>query len=180
MLLLFVGLIELSFSYLEQKYRMSQRQILPKEDHRRWPQHRDMVARSYYPHRPIMAFPPYHSNHMAYPIWGLHGNHQPSIPFWSPANYPAAWQPAENHQWKLHCGVRFDVYSWQWGCKLLNIRLLCFLQENLLLSLTDHVEQMMLSIHGSCLSYMLMHGDALWCRIFKGPGSLSLRWVLPN
>ncbi|KAI6707487.1 hypothetical protein NL676_010449 [Syzygium grande] len=44
-----------------QKYRMHRRHILPKEDEQRWPHSRDGVTRSYYPHRPIMAYPPHHT-----------------------------------------------------------------------------------------------------------------------
>ncbi|XP_031393318.1 two-component response regulator-like APRR2 isoform X2 [Punica granatum] len=97
-----------------QKYRMNRRHILPKEDDRRWPQHRDMVPRSYYPHRPIMAFPPYHSNHLAYPVWGVQGNHQPGMQFWGPPSYPP-WQPAENWQWKPYPGLHADA----WGCPVM-------------------------------------------------------------
>lgn len=99
------GRLNYQFPVLEQKYRMNRRHILPKEDERRWPQHRDTVPRSYYPHRPIMAFPPYHSHHIAYPVWGLQGNHQPPMQYWSTTSYPTL-QPAENWQWKPHPGVK--------------------------------------------------------------------------
>ncbi|GFZ16574.1 CheY-like two-component responsive regulator family protein [Actinidia rufa] len=45
-----------------QKYRMQRRHILPKEDVKRAPHPRDLSQRNYYPHKHVMAFPPYPSN----------------------------------------------------------------------------------------------------------------------
>jgi hypothetical protein len=54
--------------------------------------------------RPIMAYPPYHSNHTfppapAYPMWGQHGSQTAGVPIWSPPGYPL-WQPTESWHWK--------------------------------------------------------------------------------
>uniref|UniRef100_A0A2N9HU22 Two-component response regulator-like APRR2 n=1 Tax=Fagus sylvatica TaxID=28930 RepID=A0A2N9HU22_FAGSY len=99
-----------------QKYRMHRRHILPKEEERRWPRHRDVMQRSYYPQRPIMAFPPYHSNHTApvYPIWGQPGSHPAGVHMWGPRGYPA-WQPTDNWHWKPYPGMPADA----WGCPVL-------------------------------------------------------------
>ncbi|KAK4789262.1 hypothetical protein SAY86_020581 [Trapa natans] len=98
-----------------QKYRMNRRHILPKEGDGKWPQQREMAARSYHPNRPIVAFPSYHSNQIAYPpMWGLQGNHQPGMQFWSPPSYPL-WQPAENWQWKPYPGLHAEA----WGCPVM-------------------------------------------------------------
>lgn len=92
---------------MKQKYRMHRRHILPKEDDRRWPQ-RDQTQRSCYPHKPIMAFPPYHSNHVVpvgplYPMWGA-PPHPANIQMWGSPGYPP-WQPAESWHWKPYPGV---------------------------------------------------------------------------
>ncbi|XP_022757666.1 two-component response regulator-like APRR2 isoform X2 [Durio zibethinus] len=95
------------------KYRMHRRHILPKEDDRRWPQ-RDQTQRSY-PHKLIMAFQPYHSNHVIpvgplYPIWGA-PPHPASI---QTHGYPP-WQPTESWHWKPFPGVQADA----WGCPVI-------------------------------------------------------------
>ncbi|KAK4801129.1 hypothetical protein SAY86_021616 [Trapa natans] len=90
-----------------QKYRMNRRHILSKEDERRCPQNKDAALKNYYPNRPIMAFPPYHSHHISYPVWGLQGNHQHPMQYWSPP-----LQPAENWQWKPYPALHADA----WGC----------------------------------------------------------------
>ncbi|XWS38710.1 hypothetical protein CRYUN_Cryun19dG0154400 [Craigia yunnanensis] len=100
-----------------QKYRMHRRHILPKEDDRRWPQ-RDQTQRSCYPHKPIMAFPPYHSNHVVpigqlYPMWGA-PPHPASIQMWGSHGYPP-WQPTESWHWKPYPGVHADA----WGCPVM-------------------------------------------------------------
>ncbi|XP_022738486.1 two-component response regulator-like APRR2 isoform X2 [Durio zibethinus] len=100
-----------------QKYRMHRRHILPKEDGRRWPQ-RDQTQRSCYPHKPIMAFPPYHSNHVVpigpvYPMWGA-PPHPASIQMWGSQGYPP-WQPAESWHLKPYPGVHADA----WGCPVM-------------------------------------------------------------
>lgn len=88
---------------------MHKRHILPKEDDRRWPHTRDLMQRSYYPHRPIMAFPSYHSNHTLspapiYPTWGPPGGHPAGVPMWGSPGYPT-WQPTDNWHWKPYLGV---------------------------------------------------------------------------
>ncbi|KAJ4824315.1 hypothetical protein Tsubulata_047207 [Turnera subulata] len=102
-----------------QKYRMHRRHILPKEDDRRWPQHRDQAPRTYYPHKPIMAYPPYHSHHTlptgpVYPIWGANGGHAAGVHMWGPPGYPS-WPPAENWHWKPYPGMHADA----WGCPVM-------------------------------------------------------------
>ncbi|KAK4364540.1 hypothetical protein RND71_015898 [Anisodus tanguticus] len=100
-----------------QKYRMNRRQILPKEVERRWPhpQPRDSVQRSYYPHKPIMTFPPYHSNHVApagqlYPAWVPPASYPNGLQVWGSPYYPG-WQPAENWHWKPHPGLHADTWG---------------------------------------------------------------------
>ncbi|OMO77186.1 hypothetical protein CCACVL1_15170 [Corchorus capsularis] len=100
-----------------QKYRMHRRHILPKEDDRRWPQ-RDQTQRSCFPHKPIMAFPPYHSNHVVpvspvYPMWGA-PPHPANIQMWGSPGYPP-WQPTESWHWKPYPGVHADA----WGCPVM-------------------------------------------------------------
>ncbi|TXG54349.1 hypothetical protein EZV62_019605 [Acer yangbiense] len=103
-----------------QKYRMHRRHILPKEDEHRWPQSRDQIARSYYPHKPIMAYPPYHSNHMlppgpVYPVWGAPNNHPAGFTMWGPPGYQHPWQQAESWHWKPYPGMHADA----WGCPVM-------------------------------------------------------------
>ncbi|XP_021765705.1 two-component response regulator-like APRR2 [Chenopodium quinoa] len=99
-----------------QKYRMHRRHILPKQEERRWPHPRDSIQRNYYAHRPVMAYPPYHTNHnfasgQVYPIWGQQGCQPPSFPMWGPPSYP--WQPADqNWPWKPYPAMHADA----WGC----------------------------------------------------------------
>ncbi|GMH22609.1 hypothetical protein Nepgr_024452 [Nepenthes gracilis] len=95
-----------------QKYRLHRRHILPKEEERRWPHPQDPTQRSYSPLKPVMAFPPYHSNHtfqvrQVYPVWGQPGNQPPSIHMWSPPGY--LWQPM------AYPGVHADA----WGCPVM-------------------------------------------------------------
>lgn len=90
-----------------QKYRMHRRHILPKEDDRRWQHTRDTMQRGYYQHRPIMAYPPYHSHHsmpagQLYPVWGQPNSHLASPPMWGHPSYPA---------WHLGADA--------WGCPVL-------------------------------------------------------------
>ncbi|XP_021295704.1 two-component response regulator-like APRR2 isoform X2 [Herrania umbratica] len=101
-----------------QKYRMHRRHILPKEDDPRWPQ-RDQTQRSCYPHKPIMAFPPYHSNHVVpvgplYPMWGA-PPHPANIQMWGSPGYPP-WQPTESWHWKPYPGFQADA----WGCPVMH------------------------------------------------------------
>lgn len=75
----------------KQKYRMQQRIILPKE-------------RSYYPRKPVMAFPPYHSARtlpggQVYPPWAPHSNYPPGVQMWGAPYYPP-WQSTESWHWK--------------------------------------------------------------------------------
>ncbi|KAL5183984.1 Two-component response regulator-like APRR2 [Glycine soja] len=102
-----------------QKYRMHKRQILPKEEERKWSNQRE---RSYSVQRPIMAFPPYHSNHThplppVYPMWGQSGGPMAGMQIWGSPGYPL-WQPtAENWRWKPFPGMHADA----WGCPVLPI-----------------------------------------------------------
>ncbi|KAH7835123.1 hypothetical protein Vadar_023059 [Vaccinium darrowii] len=99
-----------------QKYRMQRRHILPKEDGRRWPHPRVSSQRIYYPQKPVMAFPPYYSNHtvpagQVYPAWGHTGSYPSGVQMWGPAFYPP-WQTTESWQWNPYPGVHADA----WGC----------------------------------------------------------------
>lgn len=104
-----------------QKYRMHRRHILPKAEERRWPHPRDSTQRSYYPYKPVMAFPSYlAANHtiapgQAYPVWGQQTGRPPGFPMWGSPGYP--WQPAiETWHWnKPYPGVHADA----WGCPVL-------------------------------------------------------------
>lgn len=96
-----------------QKFRMQRRQILPKEDEKRWPrpQPRDSVQRSYYPHKPIMAFPTYQSNHAPatgqfYPPWVAPGSYPNGAHMWGSPYYPG-WRPSETWHRTPHPGVIF-------------------------------------------------------------------------
>lgn len=86
---------------------MHRRQIFPKEEDRKWLNQRE---RSYCVQRPIMAFPPYHSNRthpMApiYPMWGQPSTQTAGMHIWSTPGYPL-WQPtAEHWHWKPFPGV---------------------------------------------------------------------------
>ncbi|XP_027334564.1 two-component response regulator-like APRR2 isoform X4 [Abrus precatorius] len=106
-----------------QKYRMHKRHILPKEDDRKWLNQRDTMQRSYCLQRPIMAFPPYHSNHTlslapVYPMWGQSGNQTAGMHIWHPPGYPLWQQPTENWQWKPFPGMHADA----WGCPVLPVQ----------------------------------------------------------
>ncbi|TKY55544.1 Two-component response regulator APRR2 [Spatholobus suberectus] len=102
-----------------QKYRMHKRQILPKEEDRKWLNQRE---RSYCAQRPIMAFPPYHYNHTlplapVYPMWGQSGSQTAGMQIWGSPGYPM-WQPtAESWHWKPFPGVHADA----WGCPVLPV-----------------------------------------------------------
>lgn len=103
-----------------QKFRMQRRQILPKEDEKRWPrpQPRDSVQRTYYTHKPVMAFPTYHSNHSPpagqfYPAWIPPGSHPNSVQMWG-SPYYNGWQPPESWHLKPQPGLYADV----WGCPI--------------------------------------------------------------
>ncbi|XP_075641453.1 two-component response regulator-like APRR2 isoform X2 [Castanea sativa] len=100
-----------------QKYRMHRRHILPREQERRWPRSRDLMQRNYYQQRPIMAFPPYHSNHTLstapiYPIWGQPSSQQAGAQLWGQPGYPAL-QPTNNWHWNPYPGMPADH---AWGC----------------------------------------------------------------
>ncbi|KAL5551217.1 hypothetical protein UlMin_001393 [Ulmus minor] len=102
-----------------QKYRMHKRHILPKEEDRRWPRPREQVQRNCYPQQPIMAYPPYHSNHAfpvapVYPMWGQPGSHPASVQMWGSPGYPP-WQPSESWHWKPYTGLQADA----WGCPVM-------------------------------------------------------------
>lgn len=99
-----------------QKYRMHKRQIMHTDEDRKWPNRRDPMQRNYCMQRPIMAYPPYHSNHTfppapAYPMWGQHGSQTAGVPIWGPPGYPL-WQPTENWHWKPYPpGVHVDAWG---------------------------------------------------------------------
>ncbi|KAL6985815.1 Two-component response regulator-like [Sarracenia purpurea var. burkii] len=102
-----------------QKYRMQRRHILPKEDDRRWFHPRGPSQMSYYPHKPVMAFPAYHPSPtlpagQVYPAWGHPGIYPSGVQMWGPAFYPP-WQPAESLHWKPYPGVHADA----WGCPVM-------------------------------------------------------------
>ncbi|KAK8516277.1 hypothetical protein V6N12_068887 [Hibiscus sabdariffa] len=97
-----------------QKYRMQGRHILPKEDGRKWLQRQKMHS-NIYTNKPIMAFPPYHSNIVVpvsplYPMWGA-PSHPPSI---IQMYYPP-WQPTESWDSKSYPGVHANG----WGCPVM-------------------------------------------------------------
>ncbi|WCJ20684.1 Two-component response regulator-like APRR2 [Euphorbia peplus] len=101
-----------------QKYRMHRRHILPKEDDRRWLKQGDQMQRSYY-HKPIMAYPPYHSNQTypynpVYPVWGATGSHPAGVQMWAPPGYPP-YPPPESWHWKPYPAMQADA----WGCPVM-------------------------------------------------------------
>jgi len=69
------------------------------------------MQRSYYPYKPVMAFPSYlAANHtiapgQVYPVWGQQTGRPPGFPMWGSPGYP--WQPAiETWHWnKPYPGV---------------------------------------------------------------------------
>ncbi|XP_057478366.1 two-component response regulator-like APRR2 [Actinidia eriantha] len=103
-----------------QKYRMQRRHILPKEDVKRAPLPRDLSQRNYYPHKHVMAFPPYPSNPIlpsgqVYPAWGHPpGSYLTGAQIWGHAFYPP-WQPMESWHWKPYSGMHADA----WGCPVM-------------------------------------------------------------
>ncbi|KAJ9135080.1 hypothetical protein P3X46_032299 [Hevea brasiliensis] len=102
-----------------QKYRMHRRHILPKEDDRRWSQQRDQVQRSYYQHKPIMAYLPCHSNHTfplspVYPVWGAPGSHPAGVHTWGSPGY-SPWPLRESWHWKPYPGMHAEA----WGCPVM-------------------------------------------------------------
>ncbi|KAM5573287.1 two-component response regulator-like APRR2 [Rosa sericea] len=103
-----------------QKYRMHKRHILPKDDDRRLLHPRDPTQMSYYPHKPIMAFPPYHYNSAVsmppvYPMWGQPASHPANIQMWGSPSYPP-WQVSESWHWKpSYPGLHADA----WGCPVM-------------------------------------------------------------
>ncbi|KAL1333377.1 two-component response regulator-like APRR2 isoform X1 [Arachis ipaensis] len=106
-----------------QKYRMHKRQILPKEEGRKWLNQRDQMQRSYcLQQRPIMAFPPpNHSNHTLspapiYPMWRQSGGQAAAMPVWGPPGYPL-WHPTESWHWKPLPGLQMHADAW--GCPVL-------------------------------------------------------------
>ncbi|XP_043808605.1 two-component response regulator-like APRR2 isoform X3 [Manihot esculenta] len=98
-----------------QKYRMHRRHILPKEDDRRWSQ-----QRSYYQHKPIMAYPPPHSNHTfqlspVYPVWGAAAGQPPGVQMWCSSPGYSPWLPSESWYWKPYPGMHAEA----WGCPVM-------------------------------------------------------------
>ncbi|KAJ4959587.1 hypothetical protein NE237_026698 [Protea cynaroides] len=101
-----------------QKYRMSRRHILPKENDRRWHHPRDTMQRVY-AQNPVMAFPPYHANlgfstRQIYPVWGHPSSHHPGAQMWGNPGFPS-WQPPGNWPWKNYAGMHADT----WGCPVM-------------------------------------------------------------
>lgn len=83
---------------------MQHRHILPKEDVRKWPHPRESTQQSYYSHKPVMAFPPYHSAHVlpggqVYPAWVPPSSYPAGAQIWGSPYYPA-WQSTESWHWK--------------------------------------------------------------------------------
>ncbi|CAA2963096.1 two-component response regulator-like APRR2 [Olea europaea subsp. europaea] len=102
-----------------QKYRMHRRHILPKADDRRWPHPRDSAQRSHYLHKPVMAFPQFHSSHVhpaghAYPAWMPPGSYPSPVQMWG-SPYYSGWQPTESWHWKPYSGMHADA----WGCPVM-------------------------------------------------------------
>ncbi|PKU62172.1 two-component response regulator-like APRR2 isoform X2 [Dendrobium catenatum] len=102
-----------------QKFRMHKRHILPKEDDRRWQVHTDPTQRGYM-QKPIMAFPPYHSNYIIppsqpYPIWPHQAYHVPNVQMWRHSGLPTWHPPPENWQTKIYPEIHADA----WGCPVL-------------------------------------------------------------
>nr|QSD99641.1 MYB family transcription factor [Melilotus albus] len=100
-----------------QKYRIHKRQIIHTDEDRKWPNRRDPMQRNYCMQRPIMAYPPYHSNHSfppapAYPMWGQHGSQTAGVPIWGPSPGYPLWQPTESWHWKPYPpGVHVDAWG---------------------------------------------------------------------
>ncbi|XP_050377936.1 two-component response regulator-like APRR2 isoform X2 [Argentina anserina] len=103
-----------------QKYRMHKRHILPKDEDRRMLHPRDPTQMCYYPHKPIMAFPPYHYNNgvsmpPVYPMWGQPASHPSNIQMWGPPSNPP-WQSSDSWHWKPpYPGLHADA----WGCPVM-------------------------------------------------------------
>ncbi|KAI3825453.1 hypothetical protein L1987_06941 [Smallanthus sonchifolius] len=99
------GLTRHNVSSHLQKYRLQRRHILPKESGWKWPH---STPGNHYLQKPIMAYPPYHSNHTlpptrVYPAW------PPPPP---PQMYYPAWQSSDNWMWHPYSGVQAEA----WGC----------------------------------------------------------------
>ncbi|KAJ8754311.1 hypothetical protein K2173_002762 [Erythroxylum novogranatense] len=113
-----------------QKYRLHRRHILPKEDDRRWQRQGDQLQRSYYLQKPIMAYPPYHSNHSLppspfFPMWGAATSHPAGVQMWGPSGYPL-WPPADAWHWRPYPGMHADG----WGCPVMPARQSPYLPQN--------------------------------------------------
>ncbi|PNY13916.1 two-component response regulator APRR2-like protein [Trifolium pratense] len=99
-----------------QKYRMHKRQIMHTDEDKKWPKQRDTMQRNYCMQRPIMAYPPYHSNHTyppapVYPMWGQPGSQTAGVPIWAPPGYPLWQQPTESWHWNPYPGVHVDAWG---------------------------------------------------------------------
>ncbi|XP_068650957.1 two-component response regulator-like APRR2 [Aristolochia californica] len=107
-----------------QKYRMHRRHTVPKEDDRKWPPHTDPMQRSYI-HRPLMAYPPQHSNYgisagQIYQVWGHPSCNPSSMPMWGNPGF-APWQPTESWHWKTYPLMHADA----WGCPVVAPQVPC-------------------------------------------------------
>lgn len=99
---------------------MHRRHILPKENERRWPHPGGSAQSNYYPHKPVMAFPPYHPNHtitggQVYPAWIPPGTYTSGIQIWGSPYYPGWQVPNESWYWKPYSGMHADA----WGCPVM-------------------------------------------------------------
>ncbi|XP_020577588.1 two-component response regulator-like APRR2 isoform X2 [Phalaenopsis equestris] len=102
-----------------QKFRMHKRHILPKEDDRRWQLHADPSQKGYL-QKPVMAFPPYHSNYIIppsqpYPIWPHQTYHLPHVQMWRHSGFPSWPPPPENWPTNIYPESHADA----WGCPVL-------------------------------------------------------------
>lgn len=153
---------------------MHRRHILPKEGDGRWPQS-DHAPRSYYPHNPIMAFPPYHSNptlpaSQLYPMWGA-PPHPASVHLWGSPGY-TPWQPPQSSwHWKPYPGVKLiHLFSFFF--------LADFMNKDRSKSRWIHKIQLFDIWLLFCFRCMLMHGVVLSCRRHLKVFVLhSLKWV---
>ncbi|XP_064957774.1 two-component response regulator-like APRR2 isoform X1 [Musa acuminata AAA Group] len=99
-----------------QKYRMHRRHVLPKDEDRRWQADKDPTQRGYIP-RPILAYPPYHTDcgaptNQIYPFWAHPNYHTHGV---GQAGYTRWHPPPQSWPWKTYPVVHADA----WGCPVL-------------------------------------------------------------
>nr|XP_018678067.1 PREDICTED: two-component response regulator-like APRR2 isoform X1 [Musa acuminata subsp. malaccensis] len=100
-------------SLLRRKYRMHRRHVLPKDEDRRWQADKDPTQRGYIP-RPILAYPPYHTDcgaptNQIYPFWVHPNYHTHGV---GQAGYTRWHPPPQSWPWKTYPVVHADA----WGC----------------------------------------------------------------